>query len=39
MDGNHQISDPDTRMTLNFVRNETVGFDNKPFDMINHINR
>ena len=31
MGGSHIMTDPDTRMTMNFAR-ETVGFDNKPFE-------
>ena len=30
--GSAMISDPDTRMTMNFQNREAVGFDNKPFE-------
>lgn len=38
-DAHRMITDPETRMTMNFVRNETVGFENKPFDMDDHLAR
>ena len=33
------VTDPDTRMTMNFNRGEHAGFDNKPFEFEDEENK